>query len=93
MCLGGCAVPVDEHSLYDIPVEFEDPFMPECTEVTFSELTGMRYEGFDEFKESITRMEEACNEEGTFNEKKIFFLLWRKSFLAYLVKWKKSFII
>ena len=66
----GCTAPADEVSLYNIPVEFEDPFMPERTEVAFSELEGMRYDGFDEFEKSIVRMEDTCSEEGAFQELK-----------------------
>lgn len=57
-------------SLYDIPAEFEDPFAPERTEMDFSELAGMRYEGIEEFKKAAERMEQACEEEGALDELK-----------------------
>ena len=58
----------DEFSLYDIDAVFDDPFELKRTDVDFSELAGMRYEGLDEFKKAAARMEEACTEEGAFDE-------------------------
>lgn len=57
-------------SLYDTPVQYEDPFAPRRTEVNFSQLAGMRYGRMDEFKKSVLRMEEACTEEDSLEELK-----------------------
>lgn len=64
------AAPEEDFSLYGIPMAFEDPFAPSMSETNFSDLAGLRYDGFDEFGEAIRRMEEACIREGSLEELK-----------------------
>lgn len=82
--LAGCARPESvetffslfkkDISLYDIPIEYEDPHGKERTEIDFSEIENIRYENMEEFKASISRMEEICLESGNLEELKELYL-------------------
>lgn len=55
-------------SLYDIAVEYEDPFAPKRKDIHFTQIENIRYENLDKFKESIVKIETLSGQNGTFEE-------------------------
>ncbi len=70
-CGGAETIKLDrsaEFSLYGLPTKFNDPFAEQHTDVVFAEIAEYRYEGMEELKDALARMQELCGREDALSE-------------------------